>query len=68
MDGRDNRSGEAGRELGSELGGDEAELTEIRVTLERLRQLRSRIDEGRLEPDDRALLAALVRQEIMERM
>ncbi len=68
MDGRDDRSGEVGRELGSEIGGAEAELAESRATLERLRQLRRRIDEGRLEPDDRALLAALIRLEIMERM
>jgi hypothetical protein len=68
MDGRDDRSGEVGRELGSELEGDEAELAQIRATLERLRQLRRRIDEGRLEPDDRALLRALIQQEIMERM
>lgn len=68
MDGRDDRSGEVGRELGSELGGAEAELAESRATLERLRQLRRRIDEGRLEPDDRALLSALIRLEIMERM
>ena len=45
MDGRDNRSGELGREFGGELGGDEAELAQIRATLERLRQLRRRIDE-----------------------
>ena len=67
MDGRDDRSGEVGRELGSELGGDEAELAQIRATLEGLRQLRRRIDEGRLEPDDRALLLALIRQEMMDR-
>jgi hypothetical protein len=67
-DGRDDRRREVGRERGSELGGYEAELAQIRGTLERLRQLRRRIDEGRLEPDDRALLLALIRQEMMERM
>ena len=68
MDGRDGRSGEVGRELGSELLGDEAELAQIRATLQRLRELRRRIDGGRLEPDDRALLLALLEQEITERM
>jgi hypothetical protein len=68
MDGCDDRSGDVGRELGSELGGDEVELAQIRATLERLRQLRRRVDEKRLEPDDRALLLALIQQEIMERM
>jgi len=68
MDGRDDRSGDVERELGSELGGDGAELAQIRATLEQLRQLRRRIDEERLEPDDRALLLALIQQEIMERM
>ena len=68
MDGRDDRSGDVGRELGSELGGDEVELAQIEATLERLRELRRRIHEKRLEPDDRALLLALIQQEIMERM
>ncbi len=68
MDGRNERSVEVGRELGSELEGDEAELAQIRATLERLRQLRRRINEGRLEADDRALLLALVDEEMMERM
>jgi hypothetical protein len=68
MDGHDDRSGEVGRELGSEFGDDEAELAQVRATLERLRQLGRRIDEGRLEPDDRALLLALIEQEIAERM
>ena len=68
MDGRGERSGAVRRELGSELGDDETELAQIRATLERLRQLRRRIDEGRLEADDRALLLALIEQEIMERM
>ena len=68
MDGRDDRSGDVGRELGSEHGGDEVELAQIEATLERLRELRRRIHEKRLEPDDRALLLALIQQEIMERM
>lgn len=59
MDGSDDRS----REVGSELGGDEAELAKILATLERLRQLRRRIDEGRLEADDLAVLRALIQEE-----
>ena len=68
-DGRDERGGEVGLELGSECEGDEAELAQLQALLERLRQLRRRIDEGRqLEPDDRALLRALVEQEMLGRM
>jgi hypothetical protein len=67
MDGRDDGSGEVGRELWRELGVDEAEFAQNRARLERLRQLLRRLDEGRLEPDDRALLLAVVEQEIMER-
>ena len=63
VDERDVRVGEVARELGNELGRDEAELAELRATLERLYELRRRIDQGRLEPDDRALLRALVQAE-----
>jgi hypothetical protein len=65
----DERGGEVGRKLGSECGGDEAELAQIQALQERLRQLRRRIDEGRrLEADDRALLLAIVDEEMMGRM
>jgi anti-sigma28 factor (negative regulator of flagellin synthesis) len=68
MDERGDRVAEVERGLVGELERDDAELAQIRATLERLRELRRRIDEGRLEPDDRALLRALIEQEILERM
>jgi len=64
---RDERNGDVGRELRSELGGDDSEGDQVQATLERLRQLRSRIDEGRLDADDRALLLAILEEEIRER-
>jgi hypothetical protein len=65
---REDRIGEVERELAGEHGRDEAELAELRVMLDRLRQLRRRIGEGRLEAADRALLLALIEQEMLERM
>lgn len=63
VDERDDRSGQVERELADELGRDEAELAQIQATLKRLYELRRRIDQGRLEPDDRALLRALIQAE-----
>ena len=40
------------------------ELAELEVTLERLRQLRDRVEQRQLEADDWALIAALVREEM----
>jgi hypothetical protein len=67
MDGRDDRIEEAERERRGELGRDEAELAEIQATLKRLRELRRRIGQGRLEPGDWDLLRGLV-EETMETM
>ena len=58
MDERDDWIGEV--ELGGELGRDYAELARIQATLERLRELRRRIGQRQLEPDDWALLLALL--------
>jgi hypothetical protein len=60
MDGCDDRIGEVKRELAGELGRDAAELAQIRLILDRLRQLRRRIGQRQLEPDDWALLRALI--------
>ena len=67
VDERDDRMGEVERELGGELGRDDAELAQIQATLERLRELRRRIGQRQLEPDDWALLLALI-GETMETM
>ncbi len=60
VDGRDGRIGELEREFARELGRDDAELARLEVMLDRLRQLRHRIDQRQLEPDDWALLGALL--------
>jgi hypothetical protein len=64
VDGRGDRVGELEREFAGELGRDDAERARLEVTLEleRLRQLRRRIDQRQLEPDDWALLGALIRK------
>jgi hypothetical protein len=49
----------------TELAAKEGEtLEQIEDTLERLRQLYRRVEQQQLEPDDWALLAALVREEM----
>jgi hypothetical protein len=60
MDGRDERSGEVERELGGARERDLAELAEIQATIARLRELRGRIAQGQLEPDDLALFLTLL--------
>ena len=55
---RDERIAERERELARE----DAELAVLEVTLDRLRQLRDRIDQRQLELDDWALIDALVRE------
>lgn len=60
MDGRDERSGEVERELGGARERDLAELAEIQATIARLRELRGRIAQGQLEPDDWALFLTLL--------
>lgn len=62
VDRRDDRIGESEREFARELGRDDAELVRLEVMLDRLRQLRHRIDQRQLEPDDWALLGALMRE------
>jgi hypothetical protein len=48
-----------------ELAAKEGEtLEQLEDTLERLRQLYRRVEQQQLEPDDWALLAALVREEM----
>jgi len=63
VDERDDRIGEVERELGSELGRDDAELAQMQATLDRLRELRRRIGQRQLESDDWALLRALIQEE-----
>ena len=63
VDELDDRIGEVERDLGGELDGDVAELAQLRATLERLYEVRRRIDQGRLEPDDLALFRALIQAE-----
>ena len=72
MDGREARIAELEREL--ELAqSEDAEVADaatqerIQSMLDRLRQLRHRIDQGQLNSDDRMLLAALVRLEVRVR-
>lgn len=60
VDERDDRNGEAGRELAGEAERNAAELAELQATLEGLRQLRGRIAQRQLEPDDWALFLALL--------
>lgn len=49
----------------TELAAKEGEtLEQLEDTLERLRQLYRRVEQQQLEPDDWALLAALVREEM----
>jgi hypothetical protein len=65
VDERNDRIGE----VEPELGGDDAELAGLEIPLDRLLQLRSRLEEEReLEADDRVLLSILVRLEMMTRM
>jgi hypothetical protein len=45
-----------------ELAREDAELAVLEVALDRLRQLRDRIDQRQLELDDWALIDALVRE------
>lgn len=61
---RDDQAEEIERELGGELECDD-ERAVLDVPLDRLLELRRRIDEGQLEPDDWALLRVLIQLEIM---
>jgi hypothetical protein len=62
---RDDQIEEIERELAGELECDD-ELAELDIPLDRLLELRRRIDQGQLEPDDRALLSVLIRLEMKE--
>ena len=52
VDDDDGRSGEVERELAGEFGCDDDEPAGLDVPLDRLLQLRRRIDQRQLEPDD----------------
>jgi hypothetical protein len=60
----DNGNTERGRKLGLEefeLGmRDDATPEQLEVLLAGLRQLRDRVDQGQLEPDDKAILYAVI--------
>ena len=58
---RDDPSGVEG-DRGDDLERDMAEFAENRATLERLRQLRCRINQRQLEPNDWALLLAMLEE------
>ena len=71
VDWRDDRVGELERELVGEdaaLAGlqEGATLEQLEVTLDRLRQLRDRAKQRQLEPEDWALLSALLQAEMAE--
>ena len=60
----DNGDTERGRKLGLEefelAMRDDATPEQLEVLLAGLRQLRDRVDQGQLEPDDRAILCAVI--------
>ena len=71
VDWRDDRVGELEGELVGEdaaLAGlkEGATLEQLEVTLDRLRQLRDRAEQRQLEPEDWALLSALLGAEMAE--
>jgi hypothetical protein len=73
VDGRDDRFGKLERELVDEdaaLAGlkEEATLEQLEATLNRLRQVLQRAKQRQLEPDDWAILSAVLQEEVRRRM